>query len=218
MNRVLLIHTAESQRIAYQDEATIYGDALCCDHHVERGWLARARAVGIDDPSLRNDITSFIANKLDQFDLIVCTCSTLGPIFDAVCSNNVVRADRALMKRAADVRGSIALAYCLDSTAKPSLDLLNECLAEQGSNTDVLTIHCENAWAHFETGALEEYAAAIERCVHTQVAVAAAVGCVILAQGSMAVASAALEKSLNIPVLCAPPIALAWLAHQPSSG
>ncbi len=218
MNRVLLVHTAASQQVAYEDEATVYRKTLRCDHHVESGWLARARECGLDDPSLRTDITSFIANNLDEFDLIVCTCSTLGPIFDAVHSNNVVRADRALMKRAADVRGCIALAYCLDSTAKPSLDLLNECLAEQGSNADVLTIHCENAWPHFETGALEDYAAAIERCVLARVTEAKGVGCVILAQGSMAAASPALEKSLNIPVLCAPPIALAWLAHQPSSG
>lgn len=217
MFRALLIHTADSQRLAFTEEFEPYRDVFDCTHAVEASWLARAREVGVGTPELRKDIARYVAEHINAVDMIMCTCSTLGPIFDELGDDRVARADRALMQRAAEESGDITLAYCLDSTADPSATLLRESMAAASNIGAIIESQCENAWPFFEANDQSAYAGAISEAVLATVSRHENVRCIVLAQGSMAVAATRLRLRLDMPVLCAPPIAMAWLAERAGS-
>jgi len=63
---------------------------------------------------------------------------------------------------------------------------------------------CEGAWAAFEAGDMDRYAAAIAASVR---AVAAGLDCVVLGQASMRVAEPLLAD-LGLPVLASPDLAV----------
>ncbi|MCR9279777.1 MAG: hypothetical protein NXH85_17600 [Pseudomonadaceae bacterium] len=217
MFRALLIHSAESQRLAFADEIEPYLGELTCEHHVEPLWLARARDAGSEDPGLRSDVARWLSQQAGKVDMIMCTCSTLGPLFDELGESHsdvaTARADRAMMQRAAQQHRDIALAYCLDSTAQPSASLLRASMAAVGHPGAIIEIQCERAWPLFEAGDQEAYAGSITQSIVAALEPSPDIGCIVLAQGSMSVASAPLSARLDTPVLSAPGIAVEWLAQ-----
>jgi Asp/Glu/hydantoin racemase len=166
-------------------------------HRVEEAWLAKAQA-GMT-PELSATITHAM-QQLAASGVGVCTCSTIGAVAEAASTVQAptFRIDRALMQTAVTHGNRPLIAMCLESTRKPTLDLL----ADVAADATPIVVMCADAWPHFEAGDLPAYAASIAATIKDKLSTVNA-DCIVLAQGSMAVAEP-LFQDAGLPVLSSP--------------
>ncbi|MBI9114402.1 hypothetical protein [Sanguibacter suaedae] len=113
-------------------------------------------------------------------DVVVCTCSTLGPVLDGLTVPvpvpvPVVRVDRPMAEDAVrtpargvapgglDVPGTtrVLVAVTLESAVGPALALLENAARDAGRSVRIDVVRCEAAWASFEAGDAAGYADAV---------------------------------------------------------
>ena len=171
-------------------------------HRVEEGWLEAARDHGMT-PELAETITTAMRNLADG-GVGVCTCSTIGGVAEAAGSDNAptIRIDRALMQAALSHGARPLIAMCLESTKAPTLDLLHDVACEQGCEAAPVVVMCQSAWRHFEAGDMDAYARSIADTIKADLRDGNP-DCIVLAQGSMAIAEPLLEGT-GLPVLSSP--------------
>lgn len=171
-------------------------------HRVEEGWLEAARDHGMS-AELSRTITDAM-RELAGGGVGVCTCSTIGGVAEAAGSDKAptIRIDRALMQAALSHGGRPLVSMCLESTRAPTLDLLNDVARVQGCNASPIVVMCQPAWRHFEAGDMEAYARSIADTIKAEVRNDIP-DCIVLAQGSMAVAGSLLGD-IGLPVLSSP--------------
>lgn len=141
---------------------------------------------------------------------MLCSCSTPGPIAEAarVRHGNIVRIDHPLMRAAASHVGVVLVALWLDSTLAPTIALLQLAFAHADKVGEHEVVLCRAAWPHFERGDIAAFAAAIAAEVKTVAARKPRLGCVVLAQASMAAAEFLLQD-LGVPIYSSPRLAVA---------
>ncbi|MEP7763696.1 hypothetical protein [Sanguibacter sp. 25GB23B1] len=185
---------------------------------VRPGLLDRARA-DAPDSELRSAVRSAVAELAAAgAQVVVCTCSTIGSLAEAVGLTEgipVLRVDRPMADRAvrtppghpgAPVRVLVAVA--LGSTLGPTTALLTASAEAAGREISIGVLRCDSAWPLFEAGRPMEFAAAVAEHVAAAVvpsnpAEAPRADVVVLAQASMAPA-AELLAGLGVPVLASP--------------
>ncbi len=168
-------------------------------HRVEEGWLAQART------GMTAELSATIFGAMNQLAATgvgVCTCSTIGAAAEAADAPHtpIVRIDRALMEIALVHGNRPLIAMCLESTAGPTMELLADVAEQAGVDVHPQQVMCEGAWAHFEAGDMTDYGVAIADAVKAQIDHP---DCIVLAQGSMAVAEPLLQQT-GLPVLSSP--------------
>ncbi|MEM9470796.1 MAG: arylsulfatase [Pseudomonadota bacterium] len=171
-------------------------------HRVEEGWLEAAR-----DGGMTADLAETIADAMRGLaagGVGVCTCSTIGGVAEAAGSTNAptIRIDRALMQAALSHGLRPLVAMCLESTKAPTLDLLDDEARAQGREAAPIIVMCQPAWRHFEAGDMQAYAGSIADTIRAEL-VSYTPDCIVLAQGSMAVAEPLLADT-GLPVLSSP--------------
>lgn len=194
--RIALLHTAQVHVATFNNLFAEKAPDAQLLHVVREDLLAQAQVGGLE--IVAEPLFNAMA-ELAEADVILCTCSTLGPVVDELKNPKAIRIDRPVMQVAAEVGPKPLLALCLESTRAASLTLLQEAGAIDP------TVHiCDDAWAFFEAGDMTRYAEAIAASVRE-----AAVGhdCVVLGQASMRVAEPLLTD-LGIPVLSSPALAV----------
>jgi hypothetical protein len=118
--------------------------------------------------------------------------------------HNVVRIDRARADRAVATAERIAVVAAVDSTLRPTLDLIDS-VATAAGTTPIVSCHLvPGAWGLFESGATDAYLEAIEAALPS---VAADHDVIVLAQASMAVVADRVE--CEVPVLASPRLGVA---------
>ena len=134
----------------------------------------------------------------------VCTCSTIGGIAEAAGSDDAptIRIDRALMQAALSHGARPLVAMCLESTKAPTLDLLDDVARVQGCDASPMVVMCQPAWRHFEAGDMDAYARSIADTIKAEL-INDSPDCIVLAQGSMAIAEPLLGDT-GLPVLSSP--------------
>ncbi|MBY5971372.1 hypothetical protein KUV28_03395 [Ferrimonas balearica] len=194
----LLLHTAEVHVATFDALRDEIAPGLGLRHAVRPDWLARVRA-GED---LSEDMAALAAKAEGGF---LCTCTTLGPLAERLGG---MRVDRPMMRDAARIGGQILMAYVLDSTRAPSLDLLQS--MTDGRST-IRTLPLPEAWPLFEAGETARFHALVAGALRAALAERGA-DVVVLAQASMAGAAPLLED-LGLPVLTSPRQAMLALAE-----
>jgi hypothetical protein len=171
-------------------------------HRVEEGWLEAARDHGMST-DLSGAITTAMRELADG-GVGVCTCSTIGAVAEAAGTDNapIIRIDRALMQAALSHGAKPLIAMCLESTKAPTLDLLHDVARTQGCDASPVVVMCQLAWQHFEAGDMAAYARSIADNITTGLRNDSP-DCIVLAQGSMAVAEPLLADT-GLPVLGSP--------------
>ena len=171
-------------------------------HRVEEGWLAAARDEGMT-PELAEVVTTAMRDMADG-GVGVCTCSTIGGVAEAAGTENAptIRIDRALMQAALSHGARPLVAMCLESTKAPTLDLLHDVARTQGCNASPIVVMCQPAWRHFEAGNRDAYARSIADTIKAYLRDDNP-DCIVLAQGSMAIAEPQLDDT-GLPVLSSP--------------
>lgn len=174
---------------------------------VDETLLAEARLSGPDSEIVRSGVNVAI-DQLNEAgaDIIICTCSTIAGRAEAEGAKRsveVVRVDRPMAERAVAIGPRISVMAALESTIKPTNDLLDEVAKQQSANPTVSTHICHEAWSHFEDGDLDTYWAVVAADCDR---VAASSDVVVLAQASMA--GAADLCTTDVPVLSSPTLAV----------
>jgi len=218
MPSVTLLHTADVHIATFERLLSETDTSLQAKHVVHDEWLAEAREKGLNE-DLTDRISAFLQSASASSDLVLCTCSTLGPVADQVANTNrnVLRIDRPMMEKAVSLQGTILVAVCLESTMRPTLDLLDDVANQTGNPVNVETVLCAQAWPLFESGDTTAFGRAIAGSVETAIAAIEQPACVVLAQASMAAAEPFLS-GLDVPVLTSPPLAVAALAERAAPG
>lgn len=191
---ISFLHTADVHVATFDALLTTLAPRAAVTHHVDASLLQRVRADGL--AAVRHD-TRALLRVLAAADAVVCTCSTLGPLVDELALPHVLRIDRPMMEQACALGPAPLVAICLESTRQATAALVADCGA-----TRPRMVLCAGAWAHFENGDTNRYAASIAAAIRSDMAGNGPVDCIVLAQASMAVAADHLTD-LGVPVLSA---------------
>ncbi|MDF9878336.1 aspartate/glutamate racemase family protein [Cellulosimicrobium cellulans] len=200
------LHTADAHVAAFgalvEEAAPGEGHA----HRVDVPLLDDARAGAPTGERIRAHVDALVAAGAS---VMVCTCSTLGPVAEEVGGLGVpvVRVDRPLAEAAVRDGGRVAVVVALASTLGPTTDLLADAARRAGATVELDPVVCVDAWSAFEAGDLGAYHRAVADAARDAVRRRRA-DVVVLAQASMAPA-AALLVDLPVPVLTSPGSAVA---------
>ncbi|WP_437481609.1 hypothetical protein WME75_38445 [Sorangium sp. So ce1014] len=169
-------------------------------HEVQESLLADALEAGAITEGIRSATATVVqALASDGAKVVVCTCSTLGGVAEAVPVSDcvVMRIDRPMAEQAVASGRRILVLAALRSTFQPTVALLRQTASDASRSIDVAEVLCGRAWRLFEAGDYPGYAGEIARTIE---ATALPGDLVLLAQASMAPA-AELVRHLEIPVL-----------------
>jgi hypothetical protein len=135
-------------------------------------------------------------------DVVVCTCSTLGPVVERLAERvgvPVLRVDRPMARAAVACGPVVGVVAALASTVGPTRDLLDDEASRDGGR-EVVAVVVPGAWDAFEAGDTDGYERLVEAAAR---ALAPTVDVVVLAQASMAGAADRL-RDLGLTVLTRP--------------
>ncbi|GAA2884726.1 hypothetical protein Acy02nite_17990 [Actinoplanes cyaneus] len=184
MSTIGFLHTADVHVATFRALVAELAPGWRDEHVVDAGLLADARA-GIP---VEERVRARLA-ELSGADVIVCTCSTIGPEAERA---GAVRADRPMARAAVAAGGRIAVAYAVRSTLEPTTALLRD----EDPSADLVFVPCLDAWPFFEAGDLGRYHAVIASRLRDVPA-----DVIVLAQPSMAPVAALLPTR---PILSSP--------------
>lgn len=164
-------------------------------HIVDETLLGNTRKEGRLTPATRRRVLGYIESAAEAgADLVVVTCSSIGPAVDASAGFldvPVLRIDEAMADEAIRIGSRIGVVATLSTTLEPTAELVRRRAAEAGKDVEVRTYLCEGAFGSDRHDAL----------VREGVAKAAAeTDVVVLAQASMARAAG----EAPVPVLSSP--------------
>lgn len=204
------LHTAHSHVRTFRDLLAERDDTVAGQHVVDTGLLATARATGLD--SVRGPVADRLRRLVAEgADVVVCTCSTIGPTAKAVGAQmglRVVRVDRPMAEAAVLAGRRVAVVSSLDEAAATLMPLLAECAEGTGRDVEFVEVRCHDTWSAFESGDLLTYTAGVADAVRRAVtSLDRPVDVVVLAQASM-VDAAPLLRDLHVPVLTSPRLAV----------
>jgi hypothetical protein len=118
--------------------------------------LAEAERSGGMTTALRRRIAQMIETLLPQFDAVLITCSTLGPVAgDFSAQDRVMRTDEMLAE-ALQRQAGRTVALC---AAESTLAATRALFSQPGSQVEVVLV--EGAWAAFKAGETTRYFALI---------------------------------------------------------
>ncbi|MFG3582662.1 aspartate/glutamate racemase family protein [Streptomyces sp. NPDC047990] len=175
-------------------------------HRVEETLLARARAEG--PAAVAGAVRAALVRAAAAgADAVLCTCSTIGGIAErAGTTVPVLRVDRPMAAAAVAAGPRIAVLAALESTLAPTAALVEDEARAAGRPVTVRTLLADGAWARFEAGDRDGFAAAVAASAD---AVTGA-DVIVLAQASMAPARRLATTA--VPVLASPRPGLAAAA------
>ena len=193
-----LLHTAEAHRATFEALRDRIAPEMALHHVVRPDWLRRAQD-GID-AALTAEITEAVRSAQGP---VISTCTTIGEVAEAA---GAMRIDEPMMRAAAQTGGPILMVHALDSTAAPSLALLERAIAASGRAQDVRSLSLSAFWPLFEAGETGAFHAALAGGIRDALQDLPDTGCVVLAQASMAGAAPLLQDT-PLPVLSSPELA-----------
>jgi hypothetical protein len=187
---VACLHTAASNVAVLDAAAAPLGVGL--RHAVREDLLARAETAGGLTVDIAAATQVALASLAAAADVVLLTCSTLGPAAEGLqVRAPVLRIDAALAEQAVAKGGRVVALCAVETTMAPSQALFARAAAATGATISVELV--PDAWAAFRAGDIARYhvlvAAAADR------AFAAGADTVALAQASMA-GAAALAKTV----------------------
>ena len=194
---IYFLHTAQSHIDTFQPLLEAVDKQIKYEHIVVESLLAKARQRE-NLPAVQQKIKSIITEILtNEEDVLLCTCSTIGPLAEQIDQSRILRVDRPMMEEAVQIGGKIKILATLESTIASTMALFNEVAA--GYDVDVEMVVIPSAWSCFEAGDLAGYFKVIAREIESY---AEEANVIILAQASMVGALDLID--VTCPVLSSP--------------
>ena len=174
--RIACLHTAASNIAVFDTAAIALGISPgVLRHEVRADLLAAAEHAG----HLTADIAAATASALlalaEYADVVVLTCSTLGPVVENIRSPQapILRTDEALAATALKAAGNVVVLCTVQTTLEPTSRLFH--------TAEVRLV--AGAWELFRAGNIDGYLTTIARAADQAYSAGASV--VVLAQASM---------------------------------
>ncbi len=205
---LVFLHTAEANLTRFSAMLAERALGRPIRHILEPEPLAAAAAAGRVTPAVEAQVTDRLREAVaDGAHAVCCTCSTIGGVAEDAGGEvgvPVMRIDRPMAERALELGRTILVAACLASTVEPTRSLIEAVARDHGKDISLRTLLIEEAWALFERGDADGYAARIAEALRTGVGDA---DVVVLAQASMT-GAADLCADLGVPILSSPELGL----------
>lgn len=208
MSTVGFLHTSPVHVVTFDELVAEVAPGRRVEHLVDETLLDRARDHGVS--AVRSELREALADLADRsVDLIVCTCSTIGGLAEALASESVVgipvvRVDRPMAELAVEAGPRIAVVAALESTIGPTTELIRDVAGDRGVEPDIDVFVVDGAWSRFESGDIEGYHALVAERLS---AYATTSDVIVLAQASMA-GAVDLVGDIGVPVLASPRVAV----------
>jgi Asp/Glu/hydantoin racemase len=216
MTRLAYIHTVTSLPAnfnALSDELIPEVDRF---HIVDESLLqATIRSGGLSELTMRRLSAYLVSAEQAGADLIMVTCSTLGPAVEVGRDSvqiPVLRVDQAMADQAVATGGRIGVAATLSTTLVPTTDLIQARATAAGQQVEIVPCLCEGAFEAVTSGDADRHDELVKTGL--QELLSADVDVIVLAQASMARAVSALpQEEVAIPILTSPRLAVEHLAQ-----
>lgn len=208
---IAFLHTSDLHIATFDALLRQRGFGGDVSHRVAPVLLEKARSDGIG--AVQTQVAALLEELADA-DVVICSCSTLGPVVDRVSEEfqHIFRGDRPVMQAACQNGGNIALAICLESTEQSTCDMLQDCAKAAGRDIAYRLIRCHGAWPYFEAGDMKRFAVSIAETIRADILAKGAPDCLVLAQASMRYAKSYLEgphlEELGVDPLAVPDLAV----------
>ncbi len=207
-NKIGFLHTAEVHVDTFQRLLTETAPGIEARHIVDPDLLADARETGITPAIEQRVRQKLIAAAAEDAPVVVCTCSTIGAIAEAV--NHALpfvsqRVDHAMADKAVTEGSRLLIVATLQSTLEPTQRLLETSAEARNRSVVIDQLFVDNAWSYFEADDHEGYWRSIAKGID---AGAAGYDVVVLAQASMAGAGQYCSLS-GVPLLSSPQLGVA---------
>jgi glutamate racemase len=137
-------------------------------------------------------------------DLVLSACSSIGEIFEQENKKYkipIMRIDSAMAEKAVDTAGTIGVAATLETTLKPSTELIKKIAADINKDIEIKTVLADSAYQKLMEGNEKQH----DRLLADKLKqLAAEVEIVVLAQASMARAVSVLPVEMRDKFLTSP--------------
>ena len=125
--------------------------------------------------------------------------------------DRIIRIDEPMMRYAADKYRRIALLATAPTTLRPSCELLQRVASELHREVELIPAVAEEAWEAMNSGEDERYA---ELLCETAERLCANSEAIVLAQASMSVQAARIQRRCGKPVLTSPEICVEYIKNS----
>jgi Asp/Glu/hydantoin racemase len=177
-------------------------------HIADESLLGVTRRTGSLTPATRRRVLGYVESAAEAgADLVVVTCSSIGPAVDAsrdFVPVPVLRIDEPMADEAVRIGSRVGVLATLSTTLEPTAELVER----RGNGVEVVSHLCDGAFDALQAGDLERHDELIRhglRGLEPQVDV------VVLAQASMARVVDALQTT--VPVLSSPRLGMQRVAE-----
>ena len=198
---ISFIHTGQVHIEKFDSLVSELSPNLLINHIVEESLLTHAQQFGIDSILKSNLIAQLEALSLVS-KVIVITCSSIGGIVEEITNLNgciVQRVDQAMADFAIENGNNILVLAALESTLKPTHELLLKSLATHNSKSKLTLCRVENAWDYFLAGKMDQYYDQISAVITSN---ETKYDLIVLAQASMSEVQN--NVNVSIPVISSP--------------
>lgn len=183
--RITCLHTAESNIAVFDAAAAALGIGSQVLHHAVRAdLLAAVERAGKLTPDIAEQTRLALVALAQHCDVVVLTCSSLGPVVElagAYTRVPMLRADEALAFAAVHAGGKVTVLCAIETTIEPTSRLFLQVARQAGASVEVQWV--PGAWAMFKAGDLQGYLATVAKAADRAYVEGASI--VALGQASM---------------------------------
>jgi len=184
-------------------------------HIIDESLLQNTiRANQLSKTTMRRLISYLVSAEDAGADLIMVTCSSVGPAVDigkSLVNIPVFRVDQPMADLAVQTGQRIGVAATLNTTLDPTTALVQNRAKAAGKQVSVISKLCEGAFEAVISGDTEKHDQIVSQGLRELIA---AVDVIVLAQASMArVVESLSEEDRRIPILSSPRLAVEHLAR-----
>ncbi len=209
MTKVVLIHTVEGNVKVFGDLVQEIAPGLPAEHVVDESLLGDTITAG----TLTDDVRARFreraeAARRDGADIIMLTCSSVGPSADGLGDElgvTVLRVDEAMAERAVELGPRVGVAATLPTTLGPTSDLIERAAETLGRPVQVTTSLAEGAFQALRSGDGARHDTLVAAALRE---LAATMDVIVLAQASMARAVSGADSidagGRSVPILTSP--------------
>jgi Asp/Glu/hydantoin racemase len=184
-------------------------------HIVDETLLGVTRKTGALTPTTRRRVLGYVESAADAgADLVVVTCSSIGPAVDAshaFVDVPVLRIDEPMADEAVRLGTRIGVVATLTTTLQPTADLVARRGRDAGKEVDVVARVCDGAFEALSAGDRERHDELVRAALRELIA---DVDVVVLAQASMArVVETLPDEERTVPILASPRLGMQRVAE-----
>jgi Asp/Glu/hydantoin racemase len=184
-------------------------------HIVDETLLGITRKTGSLTPTTRRRVLGYVESAAEAgADLVVVTCSSIGPAVDAshgFVDVPVLRIDEPMADEAVRLGSRIGVVATLATTLRPTADLVERRAREAGKEVEVVARVCDGAFDALAAGDREQHDELVRDGLRELIA---GVDVVVLAQASMArVVETLPESERTVPILASPRLGMQRVAE-----